>query len=60
MNDAPSYLSDIGVIVLEIGHEREYFDKAFPSLEGVWLETSMGEDQIVLITKNALVAYQHS
>jgi len=60
LNDAPSYLSDIGVIVLEIGHEREYFDKAFPSLEGVWLETSMGEDQIVLITKNALVAYQHS
>ena len=60
LNDAPAHLSDIGVIVLEVGHEREHFENAFSNLECVWLETSQGEDQVVLITKAALSAYaQH-
>jgi len=51
---APNQLSDIGVIVLEVGHERVHFEALFPSLECVWLETSAGDAQIVLITKDAL------
>ena len=42
------------VLVLEIGNERPYFEAAFPSLEVVWLETSAGEDQVLLITRQAL------
>ena len=57
LNDAPRYLSDIGIIVLEVGNERAHFESAFPSLECVWLETSMGEDQVVLITKNSLTEF---
>lgn len=60
LNDAPAHLSDIGVIVLEVGHEREHFENAFSDLECIWLETSQGEDQVVLMTKAALSAYaQH-
>jgi len=54
LSDAPSHLSDIGVIVLEVGHERDHFENAFSHLECIWLETSSGEDQVVLITQNAL------
>lgn len=51
---APAALSDDGVLVLEIGNEREHFEAAFPTLETVWLETSAGDDQVLLLTKEAL------
>jgi ribosomal protein L3 glutamine methyltransferase len=50
------YLSDIGVIVLEIGNERENFEKAFPALECFWLETTNTQDQVVLITRSQLLS----
>ena len=43
-----------GIIVLEIGNERAFFEAAFPMLEVVWLNTSAGEDQVLLITREAL------
>jgi ribosomal protein L3 glutamine methyltransferase len=49
-------MSEDAVLVLEIGNEREHFEAAFPSLESVWLETSAGSDQVVLLTREALVA----
>jgi len=51
--DAPRYLSAHGVLVLEIGNEREFFEAAFPQLEAAWMETSAGEDQVLLITQEA-------
>ena len=51
---APAALTDAGVLVLEIGNERENFEAAFPTLETVWLETSSGTDQVLLLTKEAL------
>lgn len=52
--EAPARMSDTAVLVLEIGNERSHFEKAFPQLEVVWLETSAGEDQVLLITREAL------
>ena len=54
LRDAPSRLADEGVLVLEIGNEREHFEAAFPRLEPVWLETSAGEDQVLLLTRDDL------
>ena len=55
LKDLPKQLAPGGVLVLEIGHEREHFEAAFPALEVVWLETSAGEDQVLLLTREALV-----
>ena len=52
--EAPGHLSDDGVLVLEVGHERAGFEAAFPRLECAWLETSAGEDAVVLIERRAL------
>jgi ribosomal protein L3 glutamine methyltransferase len=52
--NAPAHMSEHAVMVLEIGNERGFFEKAFPELEVVWLETSGGEDAVLLITKTAL------
>ena len=54
--DAPSRMSAQAVLVLEIGNERAHFEAAFPRLEVVWLETSAGEDQVLLATRDALLA----
>ena len=54
--NAPNHLSEHGVLVLEIGNEREFFEAAFPQLEVAWMETSAGEDQVLLVTQEALSA----
>jgi ribosomal protein L3 glutamine methyltransferase len=51
---APAHLSGDGVLVLEVGHERDHFEQAFPRLECAWLETSAGSDSVVLIEQSAL------
>ena len=53
---APACMSDDAVMVLEIGNEREFFEAAFPLLPVFWLETSAGEDQVLLVSKAALLA----
>jgi ribosomal protein L3 glutamine methyltransferase len=52
---APAALNDDGVLVLEIGNERPFFEAAFPALEVVWMETSSGADQVLLVTKENLL-----
>jgi ribosomal protein L3 glutamine methyltransferase len=52
--EAPKYLNAHGVLLIEIGNEREFFEAAFPRLEVAWMETSAGEDQVLLITQEAL------
>lgn len=44
------------VLVLEIGHERAYFEAAFPHLHAIWLDTSAGADQVLLLTRDALLS----
>jgi ribosomal protein L3 glutamine methyltransferase len=38
-----------------VGHERDHFEAAFPELEVVWLQTSAGDDQVLLIPREALL-----
>jgi ribosomal protein L3 glutamine methyltransferase len=54
LRDAPAKMSEDAVLVLEIGNERGHFEAAFPHLAVVWLETSAGEDQVLLVTREAL------
>ena len=54
--DAPVAMQPQCVLVLEIGHERAHFESAFPSLEAIWMETSAGDDQVCILTRDALCA----
>ncbi|MEY3944899.1 MAG: ribosomal protein glutamine methyltransferase [Pseudomonadota bacterium] len=54
--DAPSRMSADAVLVLEIGNEVEHFIAAFPELEVAWLDTSASDDQVLLVTRDALLA----
>ena len=52
---AAQYLAEGGVLVLEIGNERRHFEAAFPHLNPVWLDTSAGDEQVLLLTRDALL-----
>jgi ribosomal protein L3 glutamine methyltransferase len=54
LRDAPAHMNPGAVLVLEIGNERAHFEAAFPQLPAVWLETSAGDDQVLLLTREAL------
>jgi len=54
LRDAPAHMNEHGLLVLEIGHERDYFEAAFPHLDVVWLSTSAGDDQVLLLTRQAI------
>ena len=51
---APRFLTQDGVLVLEIGHERDFFEAAFPELSPVWLDTAEASDQLLLLTREQL------
>ena len=50
---APAHMNPGGVLLLEIGHERAHFEAAFPRLPVVWLPTSAGADQVLLVEREA-------
>jgi len=54
LREAPAHMTDDAVLVLEIGNERDHFERAFPRLECVWLDTSAGDDQVLLATRAQL------
>ena len=55
LRDAPACMTENAVLVLEIGNERPFFEAAFPALPVFWLDTSAGEDAVLLITRQALI-----
>ncbi|WP_407713082.1 50S ribosomal protein L3 N(5)-glutamine methyltransferase [Comamonas testosteroni] len=54
LQDLPARLNKDAVVVLEIGNEKPYFEVAFPDLPVFWLDTSSGDEQVLLITEEAL------
>ena len=56
LQQLPAKLTENGIVILEIGNERAYFEAAFPTLWVNWLVTSAGEDQVLLIEKDALLS----
>jgi ribosomal protein L3 glutamine methyltransferase len=60
LREAPAHMDPGAVLVLEIGNERAHFEAAFPQLPAVWLETSAGDDQVLLLTREALAGEEHA
>lgn len=54
LSHAAASLHEGGALVLEIGHERAHFEAAFPDLAPIWLPTSAGDDQVMLLFRHDL------
>ncbi|NBT79719.1 MAG: HemK family protein methyltransferase, partial [Betaproteobacteria bacterium] len=53
---ASAHLTADGLLILEIGHQIEAFEAAFPSLTPIWLPVSAGDQMIALLERSALPA----
>ncbi len=58
LRDAAGHMAPDAVLVLEIGNERAHFEHAFRRLEVAWLETSAGDDQVLMVARDVLAAYR--
>ena len=58
LREAAKHMTVDAVLVLEIGNERAHFEHAFRRLEVAWLETSAGDDQVLLVKREALAKYR--
>ncbi len=49
--DAPEHLNPGGMLIAEIGHNRDALEAAFPDLPFTWLETSVGDEFVFMLKK---------
>jgi len=54
LREAKHYLNDHGILVVEIGHNRDALLEAYPNLPFTWLQTSSGNQLVFLLTKEQL------
>jgi ribosomal protein L3 glutamine methyltransferase len=47
-------LNDEGILIVEIGHNRDALMAAYPDLPFTWLDTSSGDQFVFLLTKDQL------
>lgn len=53
--DAASHLHPGGLLVVEIGHNREELEAAFPQLPFTWLEVAAGDQFVFMLTREQLL-----
>ena len=56
VKEARNWLTENGLLVVEIGNERANVEAAFGGLDLVWLSTSAGDDTVFLIQASDLPA----
>jgi ribosomal protein L3 glutamine methyltransferase len=55
LKEGAEHLNDGGILVVEIGHNRDALLEAYPDLPFKWLETSSGDQFVFLLTKEELL-----
>lgn len=54
LREAPRHLNPDGLLVVEIGHNREALEEAFPETEFTWPRTSGGDGYVFLLRREQL------
>ncbi len=54
IRDGPGFLSDKGLLVVEVGEAREALESRYPRLPFLWLEMTRGGDDVFALTKKEL------
>ena len=56
LREAAKHLNDEGILVVEIGHNRQALEAAYPDLEFTWLQVEAGNQFVFLLTKEQLIS----
>jgi ribosomal protein L3 glutamine methyltransferase len=49
LREAKKHLTEHGILVVEIGHNREALEAAYPTLPFIWLDTAAGDEYVFLL-----------
>jgi ribosomal protein L3 glutamine methyltransferase len=55
LKQAAQHLTENGLLVVEIGHNREALEAAYPDLPFTWLDVSAGDQFVFMLHKNDLL-----
>ncbi|WP_410499157.1 50S ribosomal protein L3 N(5)-glutamine methyltransferase [Chitinibacter sp. S2-10] len=55
LSEATQHLNPHGVLVVEIGHNRDVLEEQYPTLPFIWLPTESGDGFVFLLTREMLV-----
>jgi len=54
LNEAADHLTDRGLLIVEIGHNRDKLGQVYPETPFTWLETSAGDEFVFLLKRDQL------
>ena len=49
LHEAKKHLTDNGILIVEIGHNRDALEAAYPMLPFTWLDTAAGDEYVFLL-----------
>jgi ribosomal protein L3 glutamine methyltransferase len=55
LKQAAAHLTEHGILIVEIGHNRDALEAAYPDLPFTWLEVSAGDEFVFLLHRNDLM-----
>jgi ribosomal protein L3 glutamine methyltransferase len=58
LRQAPDYLSEKGVLIVEVGNSAVNLEMAFPEISFLWLEFEFGGHGVFVMTRSDLLAYR--
>jgi ribosomal protein L3 glutamine methyltransferase len=56
LEEAPRHLRAEGLLIVEIGHNREALEAAYPDTPFIWLETASGDEYVFMLHREDLPA----
>ena len=57
LRDAGNFLTEKGVLIVEVGNSRPALETMFPSIPFLWFEFSDGDAGVFMLTRDDLIAY---
>ncbi|MDD5058158.1 MAG: 50S ribosomal protein L3 N(5)-glutamine methyltransferase [Sideroxydans sp.] len=55
LDNAAQHLTETGILIVEIGHNRDALEAAYPTLPFTWLDVSAGDEFVFMLHRNDLV-----
>ncbi len=55
LDNAAQHLTENGILIVEIGHNRDALEAAYPTLPFTWLDVSAGDEFVFMLHRNDLV-----
>jgi ribosomal protein L3 glutamine methyltransferase len=56
LKEAALHLKPLGILIVEIGHNRDELEISFPETSFTWLDTSAGDQHVFMLRREDLPA----